>query len=83
MAGCAVVLLGLILAAAPPAPREAAPEPEAPSAEMLLYLAEFVDAEGKGVDPTELPDATVTPPTERRADNAPRKSRDEPKPDHH
>jgi hypothetical protein len=59
VAGCAVAVLGLILAAAPP-PREAdaAAEPEAPSAELLLYLAEFADADGQLIDPAELPEKT-------------------------
>ena len=72
MAGCAVAVLGLIVAAAgapPPAPaappsRERAvetaraPEPDPPSAELLLYLAEFVDADGETVDPEQLPAPT-------------------------
>lgn len=33
----------------------------APSAELLLYLAEFADAEGKPVDPIQAT-ATETPP---------------------
>lgn len=63
MAGYAVAVLGLMLAAGQPPPARA-PEPErsagqpadaqAPSAELLLYLAEFADADGTTVDPSDL-----------------------------
>ena len=67
MAGCAVAILGLILAAAPPpaeAPERAAAlarDEQAPSAELLLYLAEFVDTDGQAVDPTEFESASPEP----------------------
>jgi hypothetical protein len=44
-------LIGALLAATDGAP--SAP-PAAPSAELLLYLAEFADADGRFVDPTEI-----------------------------
>ena len=50
MAGCAAVLGGLIALAAAQTP----PADDAPSREMLLYLAEFGDAEDRYVDPAEV-----------------------------
>ena len=57
MAGYAAIcgwLIGATLAANAPAPAES---PAAPSAELLLFLAEFGDAEGRYVDPTTVGDA--------------------------
>ena len=74
MAGCAVALLGLILAAAappPPADRSRPADAETPSAELLLYLAEFADADGQVIDPEALPDPNQTAkrePAPRRPD---------------
>lgn len=93
MAGCAVALVGLILAAAPPpadAKRETARADEPPSAEMLLYLAEFVDADGEAIDPTELesPSKPNTParteaPVPSRSDRQKRAAREKPIDDPH
>lgn len=57
MAGYAAIcgwLIGATLAANAPAPSEA---PAAPSAELLLFLAEFGDADGRYVDPTTVDEA--------------------------
>ncbi len=57
MAGYAAIfgwLIGATLAANAPAADEA---PAAPSAELLLFLAEFGDADGRFVDPTTVGDA--------------------------
>lgn len=54
MAGYAAIcgwLIGATLAASPPAPAD---PPAAPSAELLLFLAEFGGADGRYVDPTTL-----------------------------
>lgn len=51
-------------AAAPPAPPATAPAavPAPASAELLLYLSEFEDADGDWIDPSDLPsgDAPAT-----------------------
>ena len=53
-----------MLAAAAPqpeAPRDPARADEPPSAELLLYLAEFVDADGQPLDPADLPEKPAAP----------------------
>jgi len=53
---------------------------DAPSAELLLYLAEFADAEGKPEDPVrierELPDDTTTTP-HQHPETAPKSKTDD------
>ena len=53
---------------------------DAPSAELLLYLAEFADAEGKPEDPVrierELPDDTTTTP-HKHPETAPKSKTDD------
>jgi hypothetical protein len=53
--------MAALLAADPPAPP---PDEPPPDAELLLYLAEFADAEGKPIDPLDFArdPATTTPP---------------------
>lgn len=54
-----------LAAAAPPDPALEAPEPKAPSTELLLYLGEFDD----DTDPEELTDAMTTEPTDDDVQN--------------
>lgn len=61
MAGYAAIcgwLIGSTLAATAPAPAE---PPAAPSAELLLFLGEFGDADGRYVDPTTVGEADAEP----------------------
>jgi hypothetical protein len=47
------------------------PTDPAPSAELLLYLAEFEDAEGAPVDPLSIPDPDVDTAADSAATSAP------------
>ena len=69
-------LLALVIAA-PPAESPAAAEEPTPSRELLLYLAEFGDAEDRHVDPAEVDTALE----QERTGDEPPYTESEPEPD--
>lgn len=71
-------LLALAISA-PPADSAPAAEEPPPSRELLLYLAEFGDADDRHVDPAEVD--TALEQARKRADPAPETTAPEPDPD--
>lgn len=66
MAGCAIGgWLIAVLAATPADP------PPAPSPELIEFLAEFADGDGRFVDPLDAAAALDAPPADTRADAEP------------
>ena len=81
LAGLSLPALGLLALAGPGRAVDPARADPAPSAELLLFLAEFRDARGNDVDPIALAEQAEAGAASKQAQpahpKAPRKSQDE------